>query len=193
MNDFENFWKNNFNSCVPLGHVLRTACPDKWIRFHALPKSKRYPETQEENEIILERANKLATACLGKNSKCWVVRPVFADEMQNPTEKRALKELLANSFIKSFSTIWPFDVDDTDGGNKLDIYVKKFNWEVGACDSMFLKIANDEEQGLIVDVLSKQIFAPYDGGFDLILRGSDQVNIFKMKYSEWMSSRKDWL
>ena len=193
MNDFESFWKNNYNNCVPLGYKLRAAYSDKWIRFHALPKSKRYAETQEEKEIILQRANELATACLGMNSECWVVRAVFADDLQNSIEKRVLEELLANNFIRSFSIMLPVDDDNADDQVKLDIYVKKFNWAVGVCDSIFLRIADDEEQGLIVDVLSKQIFAPYDGGFDLILSDSDQINVFKMKYSEWMSSQKDWL
>ena len=60
-------------------------------------------------------------------------------------------------------------------------------------DKLFSQIANDELTGLIVNKFSKRIFAPYDGGFDLILEDKAAVQAYKRKYKDWMSDRKDWL
>lgn len=42
-------------SCVP--HELKVAYRHRWVRFHCLPESKRYPETEQEYGIVLDRYN----------------------------------------------------------------------------------------------------------------------------------------
>jgi len=39
----------------------------------------------------------------------------------------------------------------------------------------------------------KIIIAPYDGGVDLILKDIETRNIYKQKYSDWLSQREDGL
>lgn len=38
-------WTTYFSELAPVGHVLRKALPDRWLRVHSLPQSKRYPES----------------------------------------------------------------------------------------------------------------------------------------------------
>ena len=42
MTEFKSFWRNHYGECPPLGHRLRDAFVDRWVRFHSLPESKRY-------------------------------------------------------------------------------------------------------------------------------------------------------
>jgi hypothetical protein len=40
---------------------------------------------------------------------------------------------------------------------------------------------------------TKEIFAPYDGGFDIICAKPERVSQLQEKYVDWMSLRSDWL
>ncbi|MFD9737583.1 hypothetical protein [Umezawaea sp. NPDC059074] len=42
--------------CPLIGHELRCE-RDRWVRFHSLPESKRYPDTEDEWTIVLDRYN----------------------------------------------------------------------------------------------------------------------------------------
>ncbi|MGW1610935.1 DUF3885 domain-containing protein [Streptomyces sp. NPDC002285] len=52
-------WQQQFPKVPPIAHELRAAYSDRWVRFHSLPRSKRYPETEEEYAIVLHRYNTL--------------------------------------------------------------------------------------------------------------------------------------
>ena len=55
----ESTWHQKYPECQPRGEVLRQVYKDRWVRFHSLPKSKRYPENDSEYKIMLERHNAL--------------------------------------------------------------------------------------------------------------------------------------
>ncbi|TVZ93526.1 hypothetical protein FB157_106248 [Streptomyces sp. BK340] len=42
-------WQRQYSKGSPIAHELRTAYGDRWVRFHSLPGSKRYPETEDES------------------------------------------------------------------------------------------------------------------------------------------------
>ena len=52
-------WQQSFPGCEPVAHHLRVAFPDRWVRFHSLPHSKRYPEDEAEYAMVLERHNRV--------------------------------------------------------------------------------------------------------------------------------------
>lgn len=41
-------WDSWLPGCEPIGHHLRRAFAERWVRFHSLPGSKRYPESDAE-------------------------------------------------------------------------------------------------------------------------------------------------
>ena len=49
-------WDERWPGCSKLPYELRHAS-DRWIRFHTLPGSKRYPGSDAEYEIVLARHN----------------------------------------------------------------------------------------------------------------------------------------
>ena len=66
MAGFEQFWRDSYGEFPPVTYRLRYEFFDsRWVRFHSLPESKRYPESDTEMEIVLERANILADRVLG--------------------------------------------------------------------------------------------------------------------------------
>jgi hypothetical protein len=71
--EFTSAWKGVFNDAPPLGYELRDRFTDNWTRFHALPRSKRYADTDDEQQIILSRANELATECFDQKEAVWLI------------------------------------------------------------------------------------------------------------------------
>ena len=47
------FWESEFAGVVPEAHNFKYQYPDRWVRFHSLPESKRYPEREAEYLALL--------------------------------------------------------------------------------------------------------------------------------------------
>ncbi|MGW1495223.1 DUF3885 domain-containing protein [Streptomyces sp. NPDC002402] len=50
-------WRERRPSGPPIAHTFRSTYCDQWVRFHSLPESKRYPESEDEYAIVLDRYN----------------------------------------------------------------------------------------------------------------------------------------
>lgn len=145
-----------------------------WVRFHALPQSKRYAENATERAIILSRANMLGTALLGVGTPCWIVE-ARADEAEGHGE-----------FIGSYeeeedAPVWRY-------------YVREQDWISGAFDTEIAAIADDGPAYVLwISRETGGIFAPYDGGFDLFPSSEGDVEHLQTTYREWRSDREDGL
>ena len=50
-------WSANWPHCRPVGHELRGCAPNRWVRFHSLEGSKRYPSDADDMAELLHRHN----------------------------------------------------------------------------------------------------------------------------------------
>lgn len=71
--NFEEEWARHYSDAVPVGWCLREYPNIAWVRFHSLPKSKRYAETENEYATIISRGNLLADRLLGPDASCWQI------------------------------------------------------------------------------------------------------------------------
>ena len=55
--DLARLWRERHPSVPPVAHTFRGVFADRWVRFHSLPESKRYPESEDEYAIVLHRYN----------------------------------------------------------------------------------------------------------------------------------------
>lgn len=168
-------WRAYHNDIPPTGWALRESQSAPWLRYHALPGSKRYAENDGEQAAILARANAIGDRLLGDGSPCWWVEArtddlpgtgAFAGEYQlggDPDEP-----------------VWRF-------------YVRSVDWKAGAFDDYFTAIADEKLMGLWMCRSSGAVFAPYDGGFDLFPSSFDEVGILKTERSDWLSSEPSGL
>jgi hypothetical protein len=164
--EFQAYWVRHFGAVPPLGHVLRRALPDRWVRFHALPRAKRYAETTEERAEVLMRGHALGRAVLG-DAGCWCLtgQVSWADQVVVPLEWR-------------------------DGE-----MVTRFHAErgTGVDDALLADIADDRARALFVGAVVPTVFAPYDGGFDMIVESAAQVVALRTQFPLWLSARADGL
>lgn len=59
-------WLQVSDKIPPVGHMLRNNFSNQWFRIHSLPESKRYPDSEEETTLLLDRHVKVANEVLGE-------------------------------------------------------------------------------------------------------------------------------
>ena len=168
-------WARFYAGLWPAGWMLRTSGQLPWTRFHALPESKRYADTPDEYQIVLERAYELADQVLQEGAPCWLVTATYEDG--------EIGALDSDSFFA-----------DEDGDEGWLFSATEVTWERGSVDAILAEIAQDRAgPTLWFSRETGKIFAPYDGGFDIFLRSPEEVEEMKTKYGEWRSSHPEGL
>jgi hypothetical protein len=164
-------WSRQHPTCPPIGWLLRGDKNLPWVRFHALPDSKRYAENEEERRTILSRANALGDRLLGSGTPCWIV------------EARTDEDSDAGELALTFTE------DDDPDSVVWHLYVRAEDWRSGAYDDKLLGIADDEpDRAIWVRRDNGAVFAPYDGGFDLFPSSWQEVGVLKKEKFLWLSS-----
>jgi hypothetical protein len=178
MKHFAQVWQTFYPAAPPVGFLMRQSASENWVRFHALPGSKRYADSEHEREIILSRAKALARRILSDETRFWICEasPSSAESSSN----------CGLPFAFSFheedeDIIWNF-------------YAGFVEWDASFFDNTIRSIAEDEGPRVLwMSAESGSVFAPYDGGFDLFLSSSDEAKSLKTEHSDWLSGRSDGL
>src|SRR5687767_11747123 len=89
--EFETFWSSTYSETIPISHYLRHDYADRWFRIHSLPESKRYAESEEEWQILLDRQNTIITDLLGGGEKFLLV--IGDSEMEGYIELHPITEV----------------------------------------------------------------------------------------------------
>lgn len=185
--EFAAFWNKNFHDHVPIGYLLRNSLKNRWVRFHSLPESKRYAETEEEWAILLDRQNRLATRVLGEGSRCWLVLPRTIDA----------EDAVQSPHLDRFDFAVAFNWSDrNDPGFPVNkhINIAEIDWRPGEFDSLLRVIANWEDVSMaFISRKTGAIFAPYDGGMDVILKSKEEVTSLCAEFNKWRSSHPEGL
>lgn len=167
---FRRDWAQYYPTCLPLGWMLRGRVRAPWVRFHALPGSKRYADDQAEGSIILLRANALADWLLGKDEWCWVIEGATDDLVAGGEVALSGRET-----DDPEDPVWSF-------------YVRHERWRTGASNAKLLSIADDEPRRAVwMRCDNGAVFAPYDGGFDLFPATWEAVHQLKAEWPAWLS------
>ncbi|HEY0084431.1 MAG TPA: hypothetical protein VGB65_00830 [Allosphingosinicella sp.] len=178
---FEEEWARYRAGCPPIAWMLRAYDAVPWLRFHALPESKRYPESKAERAIVLSRANELGERVLGPGTSTWQIETLFkmpaeADAMPATTRVSGAGELAG-------------EVPDPDNpGERWEYYITESRWRAGAFDRLLIEITKVRPKRIMW--FSRQngaAFAPYDGGFDIFPSSFEDIAALKRDYADWLS------
>lgn len=179
------WWTNHYGSTPPLGHRLRAAYPDRWLRIHSLPESKRYPESAVELEQLLDRHIAVAGELFGLGQPCTLLTAVY--ERAEPGTRRTLPDLGGRSFE---CIAWGKD-PDADGD--ASYWATESIWDPQDDRATLIAIAEDQLRALWLNRGSGEVYAPYDGGADLFVIGDERRRWLASKYADWRSARSDGL
>lgn len=183
-----------FPDTKPISHLFKQDYSDRWFRIHSLPQSKRYPENENDWEILLARQNQIITDLLSDNSKIILVTSEY-----NWGERTAFITDEENVF-KPYNFIRLDKIDlyklNSDDYNKSEIYRPAFaetTWKSSGHNALLKEIANDKTRAFFVSFDKHIIIAPYDGGIDFVVKNTQVRDFYKEKYKEWLSERDDGL
>ncbi|MES1176675.1 MAG: hypothetical protein ABUL62_20295 [Myxococcales bacterium] len=180
-----------FGGLPAVGHLLRSANSDRWLRVHSLPNSKRYAETDAEYDEILRRHNELALEILGPHGRAVLFLHAWGTAADLPAAFSGFGWATPLDLESTSPTIYPSpEADDP------DLVVAGFPilWSPGAWDSLLRDIANDRLPSVVVlNPATGEAYAPYDGGADLFLANSERVATLADRWASWLSERPDGL
>jgi hypothetical protein len=183
----DNFWHQHFPETWPIAYELKRVYPDRWVRFHSLPKSKRYAETPEEQAIILERHNTVIDNLNISRSNLYLITSQWGDSATPDNDRDELNILDPNAI--GWKSLPLHELRKDDYQVFLHLSVSKWEWLTGIFDSILPLVADDKIANvMIVNVVEQWVYHPYDGGADVILKSTIERDKVKQKYFAWLSS-----
>ena len=187
--EFNKYWDKNYPESNPIGHELKSVYPNRWLRIHSLPESKRYAESDNEYQIILNRQNKMISELIGENSEILVISGQYEMELTDKIST-ALSDygIFEKCRTIELHKIYPEEYEDD---FFYDVYIKPDIWKQNSQNELLKNIADDEFRAMFICPKRNCIVAPYDGGMDIIVDSQAKRDGLKAKYKDWFSERED--
>jgi hypothetical protein len=160
---------------------------ERWVRFHSLPNSKRYAESEEEYQEILRRDHAVLSnlsSLKGVEGEEFVVVTYSWSDSPNPDSGGR-----GGAEHPKRGRHWmSLQVDPEEEDNWTHLFVSLSPWRNGELEPLFRRVADDEERVLIMPVDVRWLFAPYDGGVDVVVATSALRDQLRSAHSDWLSS-----
>lgn len=177
-------WRHQWPGCPPLASRLKHAFRDRWVRFHSLPDSRRYPENDADYSIVLHRYNSILDD-LFRGKEIRVVTTGWSTERE-PTERHTRWHPDAHHWMSLRTNE---DEADPDFVTYTHLFVGQMEWRPGVIDDLLRAVAEDATSGVMITSLSfDRIHHPYDGGADVLLPTTVERDAMKHRRLDWLSS-----
>jgi hypothetical protein len=187
--EFNTYWDANYPESNLIGHELRSIYSNRWFRIHSLPESKRYAESEDEYQLILDRQNKLISELIGENTEIIIASGLYEMEL---TDEISTELSEYGKFIKCRTIeLHKIHPEEHEHDFFYDVYFRPDTWAWNSQNELLRNIADDEFRALFICPKSNCIVAPYDGGMDIIVDSQEKRDQLKVKYKDWLSKRAD--
>ena len=180
-------WSAAFPGVGPVAHLLKSAFPDPWVRFHSLPLSKRYPDTAAEYDIVLERHHAIIGSLAAPGT------PVVLLTTEYSTSDVPGLYVWGSPPAESADASWWRTVPpDDDAEGYMHVYAEQVVWHPGRFDPLVRRVADDEVANVMIcDPDCRWVVHPYDGGMDVVLSSAADRDRLRSRYAAWLSARPD--
>lgn len=180
-------WRERWPSGPPIAHTFRSTYADRWVRFHSLPGSKRYPESEDEYAILLGRYNTILDK-LFADTEVFVVTMDWSDTPTGPAVYPEPRQTLHPDGI-----CWWTESDEDDLDPEFHtharLYADRRPWRYGCVDELLRAVADDRlAEVFFTDTSLRRIHHPYDGGADVILTTPAERHRLRDEHADWLSS-----
>ncbi|GAA4215965.1 DUF3885 domain-containing protein [Actinocatenispora rupis] len=174
-------WHERWPEVMPLGYLFRHHVTDRWVRFHSLPGSKRYAEDEPEYRTILGRQETLLDE-LGADD-VYLITPAF-----HPPGDPADQWSPVRVGLHPGAVPWWELTDPADPEWAAWTYVSRIRYRPGSLDPLLRYVADDGGYALITPPDLRWVFAPYDGGVDLVLADPAARDALRDRHRDWLSA-----
>jgi hypothetical protein len=186
-------WDRWYPNCEPVGHHLRVAFPDRWVRLHSLPGSNRYPEDGVEYDEVLARHNLVLGELIRPGGQVVLLTTGYSE---SPVPTRSYADL---AILDPGATPWrTVAMHHADEGFTEPCYWHLFastrEWWPGEFDAIVGLVADAVVANvLVVAPDCRWVVHPYDGGMDVITESPEVRGRLRARYRAWLSARPDGL
>ncbi|WP_157667628.1 DUF3885 domain-containing protein [Comamonas serinivorans] len=160
-------WRHHFGAVPPLGHQLRHALPQRWLRVHHLPQARRHPETPGDWTEALARHNAVAAWLLGEAHAVWRIEVCT---VQQAGERGWVRPML-------HTEEWAEA-----------LRARQTRWLPHAHDEAIAAVLAERAGPMLwADLARGCVYAPYAGGADLICVDGAQRAHGLARFADWLS------
>ncbi|MDX3571285.1 hypothetical protein [Streptomyces sp. ID05-47C] len=179
-------WRERHPSVPPLTHTFRGVFADRWVRFHSLPESKRYAESEDEYAMLLRRYNTVLDE-LFAGQEVFVVTGDWSSTADGPAGFPTPRQDLHPDGV-----LWWTEPDVSDPDPEFHTYFRFYAdrrpWRPGCVDELLRAAADEEIVGVfLTDTGLNRIHAPYDGGADVVLTTPAERDRLRARHPGWLS------
>lgn len=183
-------WEERWPESRPIGHELRYALFDRWVRFHSLPESKRVPDSEAEYAEVYRRHVTVLTELIDGTQRSLdqdvLVITVSWSSTGKPVRRaRHLRRRLKATYWRSILE------DQADDGEEWWIHLFVSNVRVASRSmSRLLRLVADDRTAevIITDPDLTWLYLPYDGGADVIAPSDVTRDDLWRRHQDWLST-----
>ncbi|WP_340698033.1 DUF3885 domain-containing protein [Cellulosimicrobium funkei] len=174
-------WEHRWPGVEPLGHVLRVEHPDRWVRFHSLPESKRCAENATDDEEIVRRHRTVLHELLGSaDSRAFHGVYVVGVDWD-------WRDLAAGWTKRRLPGAWPWRSSTPDGDDAPQYFWAVSDRSPQEIDALLLGAADDQCHIVIGAHDLSWLYCPYDGGADVLLPTESERDTLRERRTDWLS------
>ncbi|MFI1759558.1 hypothetical protein [Streptomyces sp. NPDC020571] len=179
-------WRARRPSGPPVAHTFRSTYADRWVRFHSLPGSKRYPESEDEYAVALHRYNTVLDELFAHRD----VYVVTSDWSWAPDGPAVFPTRQRESHPDGAH--WWTESDEEDPDPALHTYTRFYAyrrpWRSGRVDALLRAVADEAlVEVFVTDTELRRIHHPYDGGADVVLATPGERDGLRDRHVDWLS------
>lgn len=188
LNELNTFWAAAMNGALPVAHELREQFHERWVRFHSLPESKRYPESEAEYEEVFSRHNAILSHLYDLPTEVLTILPEYSELQQRCLPHDAVRDLFPETIP------WCSYPANENDGLHVHLHVARVQYSGTELDGLLRRVADDQVRNvLIINLPSQSVVHPYDGGADVILPTSEARDQLKHTFRDWLPSHPQGL
>ena len=184
-------WSLRFPDCEAIAHHFPVLFPERWVRFHSLPNSKRYPENEPEFATVIDRHNCILSDLCLEEERVVLLTTGWSNNAEAMRAQTSLEEW--DALARPWRTIAMHEQPD-----KLPtptfwhVFVSTHNWSPGLFDPLVRLIAADALANvMIISPDCRWFLHPYDGGMDVIVESQDERDKLAERHKDWLAP--EWL
>ncbi|WP_411722318.1 hypothetical protein [Mycetocola sp.] len=185
---FDAAWRTRWPDCRPIGHELRSSAHETWVRFHSLPESKRYAESEVEYEELLTRhftlLRELSSSAFTPPDDLRLITVAWSESPEQAERDSDLQSAFPEGhYWQSVA----YDLSDPDYPVWTHLYVGSTALDAEELRSLLMLVADDGTSDVVICPPGGDwLYHPYDGGGDVIAPDHTTRDILRDRHADWL-------